>query len=132
MASKSKARNASHVTTLFRDRAPASVRLPFDVHKCKKLIAELLDSEHDLSRATGQINPLYLYVQFFLTHETHECLELLNRLLYDYTNRGKPLGPGKITANMSSLFEGINTETITTEKTNIIAISAGWIQFYNR
>ena len=84
-------------------------------NKCNKLIAELLDSEHDLARVTEQINNLYLYAYYF-TQSDDPCSTKLKTLLYENTSRGRPLSVAKITANMSSLFEEMEIETISTGK----------------
>ena len=103
---------------LFPDTArPSQSQTPVDQYHLYQLFSLLLDSEHDLNRVTDQINNLFLYVNLVFKDKVDvDVIDKLDKSLYSFRDRIKPLGVAKITTNMRAL---INLNDYQEEKISI-------------
>ena len=78
-------------------------------YKFDILASELLDTEHDLNRAPGQVSPLYLYTYELFDREGHRAL---SDILYNNKDRVKRLSVDTIKKNMNIILKRYNPNII--------------------
>ena len=75
------------------------------------LCLEILDNEHDLDRANGEINPLYIYCNKHLPNAT--LADTFKRNTYKTENISNPMNPKQILLKMKNIVNARNDGSFT-------------------
>lgn len=75
------------------------------------LCLEILDNEHDLDRANGETNPLYIYCSKHITDVTLQ--EIFTSKTYLHDHRFKSINPKQILIKMKDIVRGRNDSRLT-------------------